>query len=70
MDEGTKDPVAPNGKAPKVIGVEIDSQPVPYGERGYVCTSSSGGTDIQVLVSIPDYVAVGITAEIVQGGEG
>jgi hypothetical protein len=70
MDEGTKDPVAPNGKAPKVIGVEIDSQPVPYGERGYVCNASSGGTDIQILVSIPDYVAVGITAEIVQGGEG
>jgi len=70
MDEGTKDPFAPNGKAPQVIGVEIDSQPVPYGENGYVCTASSGGTDIQILVSIPDYVAVGITAEIVQGGEG
>jgi hypothetical protein len=70
MDEGTKDPVAPNGKAPQVIGVEIDSQPVPFGEIGYVCPVSSGGTDIEVLVSIPDYVAVGITAEIVEGGEG
>lgn len=69
MDEGTKDPVAPNGKAPQVIGVEIDSQPVLYGERGYACSVLPGGTDIQVLVSIPDYVAVGITAEIVQGGE-
>jgi hypothetical protein len=70
MDEGTKDPLAPNGNAPQVIGVEIDSQPVPFGERGYVCPVASGGTDIQVLVSIPDYVAVGISAEIVEGGEG
>lgn len=70
MDEGNKDLIAPNGKAPLVIGVEIDSQPVPFSDNGYVCPVSSGGTDIQVLVSIPDYVAVGITAEIVDGGEG
>ena len=70
MDEGNKDPIAPNGKAPLVIGVEIDSQPIPSSENGYVCPVSAGGTDIQVLVSIPDYVAVGITAEIVDGGEG
>ena len=70
MDEGNKDPIAPNGKAPLVIGVEIDSQPIPFSENGYVCPVSAGGTDIQVLVSIPDYVAVGITAEIVDGGEG
>lgn len=70
MDEGNKDPIAPNGKVPLVIGVEIDSQPIPFSENGYVCPVSAGGTDIQVLVSIPDYVAVGITAEIVDGGEG
>lgn len=70
MDEGTKDPVAPNGIAPQVIGVEIDSQLVPFSETGYICPVASGGTDIQVLVSIPDYVAVGITAEIVDGVEG
>jgi hypothetical protein len=69
MDEGSKDPVAPNGKAPQLIGVEIDSKPVSLSEKGYICPVSSGGTDIQVLVSIPDYVAVGITAEIVEGGE-
>ena len=69
MDEGSKDPVAPNGKAPQLIGVEIDSKPVSLSEKGYICPVLSGGTDIQVLVSIPDYVAVGITAEIVEGGE-
>lgn len=69
MDEGGKDPIAPNGKAPEVIGVEIDSQPVPFGENGYICQVASAGTTIQVLVSIPDYVAVGITAEIAEGGE-
>lgn len=68
LDEGSKDPVAPNGKAPQVIGVEIDSEPVPFSELGYVCPVTSGATDIEVLVSIPDYVAVGITAEIVEGG--
>jgi len=70
MDEGAGDPVAPNGKAPQVIGVEIDSQEVPLGERGYICPVAPGGTDIQVLVSIPDYVAVGISPEIVEGGQG
>ena len=69
MDEGSKDPVAPNGKTPQLIGVEIDSKPVSLSEKGYICPVLSGGTDIQVLVSIPDYVAVGITAEIVEGGE-
>jgi hypothetical protein len=68
MDEGSKDPVAPNGKAPQVIGVEINSDPVPFSELGYVCPVTFGATDIEVLVSIPDYVAVGITAEIVEGG--
>lgn len=70
MDEGSKDPTAPNGRAPEVIGVEIDSQPVPFGENGYACPVASGGTDIHVLVSIPDYVAVVITAGIVEGDEG
>jgi hypothetical protein len=70
MDEGSKDPTAPNGRAPEVIGVEIDSQPVPSGENGYACPVASGGTDIHVLVSIPDYVAVVITAGIVEGDEG
>jgi hypothetical protein len=69
MDEGTKDPTAPNGRAPEVISIEIDSQSVPFDENGYICPVASGGTDIHVLVSIPDYVAVGITAEIVEGGE-
>lgn len=69
MDEGSGDPVAPNGKAPEVVGVEIDAMEVPLSERGYICPVASGGTDIQILVSIPDYVAVGISPEIVEGGE-
>lgn len=70
MDEGAGDPVAPNGRAPEVIGVEIDSKQVAISKSGYICPVAPGGTDIQVLVSIPDYVAVGISPEIVQGGEG
>ena len=69
MDEGAGDSFAPNGKAPEVIGVQIDAQEVHLSERGYICPVAPGGTDIQVLVSIPDYVAVGISPEIVTGGE-
>ena len=69
MDEGAGDPVAPNGKAPEVISVEIEEHEVPPDEKGYICPVAQGGTDIQVLVSIPDYVAVGISAEIDTGGE-
>jgi hypothetical protein len=68
MDEGTKDPVAPNGKAPDVIGVQINDQNLPLLKGAYTCPVQTGGTDIQVLVSIPDYVAVGLSAEIVEGG--
>ena len=70
MDEGTKDPVAPNGKAPDVIGVQINDQNLPHLEGAYKCPVQIGGTNIQVLVSIPDYVAVGLSAEIVEGGVG
>ena len=70
MDEGGKDPIAPNGKTPEVIGVEIDSQLVQFRENGYPCPVAPGGTIIHVLVQIPDYVAVGITPEIDAGGDG
>ncbi|EHA63584.1 hypothetical protein [Synechococcus sp. WH 8016] len=69
MDEGAGDPFAPNGKSPEVISVEIDENEVPLSEKGYICQVAQGGTDIQVLVSIPDYVAVGISPEIVAGDE-
>ena len=68
MDEGNKDPVAPNGKAPEVIEVQINEQTVPLMAGVYNCPVQNGGTDIEVLVSIPDYVAVGMSAEIVEGG--
>ena len=69
MDEGAGDPFAPNGKSPEVISVEIDENEVPLSEKGYICQVAQGGTDIQVFVSIPDYVAVGISPEIVAGDE-
>ena len=70
MDEGSKDPVAPNGKAPEVIGVQINEQMIPPMAGVYNCPVQNGGTNIEVLVSIPDYVAVGMSAEIVEGGVG
>ena len=68
MDEGSKDAVAPNGMAPEVIGVQINDQHLPLLEGAYTCPVQTDGTNIQVLVSIPDYVAVGLSAEIVEGG--
>jgi hypothetical protein len=70
MDEGSKDPVAPNGKPPEVIGVQINEQTIPLMAGAYTCPVRTGGTNIEVLVSIPDYVAVGMSAEIVEGGVG
>ena len=70
MDEGSKDAVAPNGIAPEVIGVQINDQHLPLLEGAYTCPVHTDGTNIQVLVSIPDYVAVGLSAEIVEGGLG
>jgi hypothetical protein len=70
MDEGSKDPVAPNGKAPEVIGVQINEQTIPLMAGAYACPVRTGGTNIEVFVSIPDYVAVGMSAEIVEGGVG
>jgi hypothetical protein len=70
MDEGSKDPVAPNGKPPEVIGVQINEQTIPLMAGAYACPVRTGGTNIEVLVSIPDYVAVGMSAEIVEGGVG
>jgi hypothetical protein len=66
MDEGSKDPVAPNGQAPKVVSVESESQPLTSLEKGFTCPIVGGGTVILVKVSIPDYVAVGVTAEIIE----
>lgn len=67
MDEGVKDSMAPNGRAPRVIGVEIDSRPVEFSETGIPCPVGPNGSTILVHVSIPDYVAVGVTAEILPG---
>jgi len=68
MDEGSKDQVAPNGQAPQIVSVESDSQLLASVEKGFTCPVVAGGTVILVKVSIPDYVAVGVTAEIIEGG--
>lgn len=69
MDEGGKDSLAPNGLAPRVIGVEIDSRPVELSGGGIPCPVGPTGTTILVQVSVPDYVAVGLTAEILPAGD-
>jgi len=69
MDEGGKEPVAPNGRAPEVIGVDVDSQPILINGDASPLDLPDGVRSIDVHVSVPDYVAVGLTAEIAKGDE-
>jgi hypothetical protein len=69
MDEGGKEPVAPNGRAPEVIGVDIDSQPFLINGHASPLALPQGARTIDVHVSVPDYVAVGLTAEIASGDQ-
>jgi hypothetical protein len=67
MDEGGKEEVAPNGVSPRVIGVDIDAQSILMSGDGAPVVIPAGARSLDVHVSVPDYVAVGLTAEILSG---
>lgn len=67
MDEGGKEALAPNGRAPQVIGVDVDSRSTPISGDGSAVPLPAGTRSLDVHVSVPDYVAVGLTAEILSG---
>jgi hypothetical protein len=69
MDEGGKEASAPNGKAPHVIEVDVDSQSILISRDGSPLAIPPGARLLNVHVTIPDYVAVGLTAEILNGEE-
>ncbi len=69
MDEGGKEASAPNGRAPQVIGVDVDSQSIPISGDGSPLAIPVGARLLDVHVSVPDYVAVGLSAEILNGEE-
>jgi hypothetical protein len=69
MDEGGKESTAPNGVSPQVIGVDVDSQSILISGDGSPLVIPLGARSLDVHVTVPDYVAVGITAEILGGEE-
>ena len=69
MDECGKEETAPNGISPQIIGVDIDAQPILMSGDSYPLVIPVGARLLDVHVSVPDYVAVGLTAEILSGEE-
>lgn len=69
MDEGGKEETAPNGVSPQVIGVDVDAQSILISGDGTPLVIPLGARSLDVHVSVPDYVAVGLTAEILNGDE-
>ena len=69
MDEGGKEETAPNGVSPQVIGVDVDAQTILISGDGSPLVIPLGARSLDVHVSVPDYVAVGLTAEILRGDE-
>lgn len=68
-DAREKEAVAPNGNAPEIVSVLIDEGAVDFPASRIRCCPSGTGTEILVSVSVPDYVAVGLTAELVEKDE-
>ena len=65
-----KERLAPNGRAPEVVGVSIDDSPVDIPGPQVRCRPSAGRTELRVLVSVPDYVAVGLSVDLAESGDG
>lgn len=63
-DVREREMVAPNGIAPRIVGILIDDVPVDRPGDQVRCRASAGGTNLRVMVSVPDYVAVGLTADL------
>lgn len=61
-----KEATAPNGKAPEVVGISIDDTPVDMPATEIRCRPAGKDTVILVSLSVPDYVAVGLTADLVE----
>ncbi len=62
-DEG-KEPLAPNGKSPKIIKVLVNNKEQFLEDEKLTFKPDTDNTDIRVSVEIPDYVAVSLNAEL------
>ena len=64
-----KDVCAPNGRVPEVLRVTVDDVAVPVPASLVDCRANGKGSEILVVITVPDYVAVGLTAEFVDREE-
>jgi hypothetical protein len=64
-----KDVCAPNGRVPEVLRVTVDDVAVPVPASLVDCRANGKGSEILVAITVPDYVAVGLTAEFVDREE-
>ena len=62
-DEG-KELIAPNGKSPKIKKVLVDNKEIYMEEDRIIFKTDSDNSDLKVSVEIPDYVAVYLTADL------
>lgn len=68
-DVREREAVAPNGTTPEIVGISIDEEAVDVSASRIRCQPAGKGVEILVSVSVPDYVAVGLTAELVESDE-
>lgn len=66
-DAREREPVAPNGRAPEIVGITVDGDGLETEDGTLRCEPSAKGIEILVSLSVPDYVAVGLTAELIEG---
>jgi hypothetical protein len=65
-DARERELVAPNGTMPEIVEISVDGQALDAPSTRISCRPSTKGVEILVSLSVPDYVAVGLTAELVE----
>lgn len=65
-DAREREPVAPNGSSPEIVAISVDGQVLDAPSSRISCRPSAEGVEILVSLRLPDYVAVGLTAELVE----
>jgi hypothetical protein len=65
-DVREREAVAPNGTSPEIVAISFDGQELDAPSTRISCRPSTKGVEILVSLRVPDYVAVGLTAELVE----
>lgn len=60
------DTTAPNGRRPEIVGITINGEDLDMPTERIRCRPTDKGAEIVVSVSVPDYVAVGLSADLAE----